>query len=202
MPAWLTSNQEDLTYTFWKRLPSVESKPRGEIDLCLESKSLLIGIEVKYESELAVDSENNQLVRYWRALEKYGIAFRLIYLTQDLRPPLGEIRDALKKGEKFGFKVGWISWSTVHAELKALPRQNLTVATCKEQMIIQDMVELLEFRGLTSFLGFPNCSEALSRMSFTPNTWFETNPSKTIHWPAPELKLEGLLPQWYSRRPQ
>lgn len=195
-PFWPPATPEAWKYKFWKWLPRVGVDPPGEIDLLLEGRSLNLGIEVKYDSILDITEDNNQLVRYWRALGEYPRSFRLLYLTKDLQPPVEEIVDALTKGRAYGIEVGWISWTTLH---KVLKNQIASAAFSGwQEPIAKDLIALLESRDLVSLRPFPPIAPELSELGSIPGQWFRSGFRIKFNWP-PQAALPALraASHWY-----
>lgn len=144
---------------FWKKV-KVEDR-YTEFDVVIEFENLLIGVEVKYLSDLSSDDDidnsdgdeqisYNQLSREARALnhiskEKSKL---LILLADELS--CNRIYQNVKKRKIIsGVELGYISWQNVLISLK-----NSQDLNPYEQVITKDLIQLLDKKGFKRFENF------------------------------------------------
>lgn len=127
-------------------------KDEGEIDLVIEfpDSGVLIGIEIKYNSEL---SSEDQLERYARYMVKYG-NFKHRYLVFWAREPAAQIifnknKISLRRIQGLdGF--GFFSWQKTVEVLRGIQ-----VLSGPDKIILGDLKEYLTQKGLDGFVAFP-----------------------------------------------
>lgn len=144
---------------FWKRI-KVEDR-NTELDVYIDFKDLLIGIEVKYLSGLSSEDDvdntggdeqisYNQLSREARALNQISKDKNklLILLADELS--CSEIYHNVKgRNIISGVKFGYMSWQELLISLSKITNLNPY-----EQIIINDIILLLEKKGFKRFENF------------------------------------------------
>lgn len=160
---------DEIDYELWNN--NIKFWPydeNGEIDVLLEFEKAVIGIEVKYLSDLSSDDEidnsningdpkyefqesRQQLARESRIISKFGEDKTriLLFLAKDAccrdvyENTVG--RNILAKGVAFGY----ISWQSILAELKKLQMHGFD--NQYYSVIINDLINLLERKGFDGF---------------------------------------------------
>lgn len=187
-------SQDKYKYIFWP-----QDSTYGEIDLILENKSTVIGIEVKYKSGLSSDdeitneinSENNeksinQLAKYSELLnEKLCSSKKLIFLA-----PLSQavkVFNDVNKREIINKNVEmyWLCWEHIYKEY-----MEIIVATDNpmHKQMICDLLEYLEYKGFANFSGFDNKIEAV-----TTNAYKFKVPQINLNY-----KYNEIRSKWYE----
>lgn len=162
-PVELQSMIDDIDVSYWDDKIFLWEKIREndnitELDVRMDFSSIIIGIEVKYQSGLSsedkesdesISAENsfNQLSREARILRLVGADKKklLLLLADDLA--CAETIQGIKVIE--GVQLGYLSWQEVLIQLKELTELNNF-----EQLIVADIIELLEKKGFLRFSGF------------------------------------------------
>lgn len=162
-PVELQSMIDDIDVSYWDDKIFLWEKIREndnitELDVRMDFSSIIIGIEVKYQSGLSsedkesdesISAENsfNQLSREARILRLVGADKKklLLLLADDLA--CAETIQGIKIIE--GVQLGYLSWQEVLIQLKELTELNNF-----EHLIVADIIELLEKKGFLRFSGF------------------------------------------------
>jgi hypothetical protein len=144
---------------FWKNIPIY-----GEPDLIIKFKfpnkpELLLCIEVKYYSSKSGEGEDDQLGRYFEALDQTAFEtdaqfLGIIYLTK--YPATEELKDTLQYIEQKGFinfkrKIFHLSWFEITTTIKEFDKSILKE---RDKMIIDDLLEYLQYKNLVEFTTF------------------------------------------------
>jgi hypothetical protein len=156
---------DDWEICFWQKLK------QKEIDLLIISKSnkVIIGIEIKYQSEL---SGNEQLSNYSKLLEKKYVEYDrfLVFLAKDISAK--KLYDETYKGvinaDKNIKGFGYVSWQNFYREL-----QKIKTDTLPDKLIINDLLQYLEFKNLNGFIKF-NLAD-LNQSKINPNQKYKFN---------------------------
>jgi hypothetical protein len=170
---------------FWPR------HPEGEIDLLFQFPKCIIGIEVKYHSDLssddAVDNSNpdilelqeskNQLAREIRIVDSHcresDVHRRgwLILLAKQGEPE-AIVQSARERNILIGdAKVGVLSWTSVLEALEAVMMETLDRY---QRLILSDLVRLLRKRGFERFRDFSIKETASKPVSLVdPKIYFD-----------------------------
>lgn len=141
---------------FWEKIR--ENDNSTELDVRMDFSSIIIGIEVKYQSGLSsedkevdesilAENSSNQLSREARILRLIGADKKklLLLLADDLA--CAETIQEIKIID--GVQLGYLSWQEVLIQLKGLTELNNF-----EQLVVADIIELLEKKGFLRFSGF------------------------------------------------
>lgn len=157
-----SEDYKNLHVLFWRKYD--ESEP----DVTIETDSHCIFIEAKYfsgksgtysgetrENDDPDYKYKDQLAREWRDLKKLSKHRRasLVYLTNDLifpRESFKQANDELGNNEEFINNSWWLSWSKIHESLLASQKD----MDQPESIIIKDILDILERKGLVRFAGF------------------------------------------------
>jgi hypothetical protein len=147
-------------FEFWPK------HPEGEIDLRMQLGNIVIGIEVKYESGLSSEDEQessipidfnesrNQLARYARMLNDIndGNDTFLIFLAPfSSMNAVETLINTRKQVISPGVHLGFFSWQDVLESLEEFSEIDLNVG---QYMIINDLKALLCKKGFERFKGF------------------------------------------------
>lgn len=141
---------------FWEKIR--ENDNSTELDVRMDFLSIIIGIEVKYQSGLSsedkeddesilAENSSNQLSREARILRLIGADKKklLLLLADDLA--CAETIQEIKIID--GVQLGYLSWQEVLIQLKGLTELNNF-----RQLVVADIIELLEKKGFLRFSGF------------------------------------------------
>ena len=134
---------------FWKREEkSTDEKKYTEIDVLLDFEEILIGVEVKYQSNLSTD---DQLEREAEILQKKANGREKILI---LLAPESTCREIVTERRRrnifneFGVNLSYISWEDVSDELTKLQLIDF------DALIAEDLTKLLRLKGFESFRSF------------------------------------------------
>jgi len=156
---------KDLKFYFWKRYqpPTEHKKKEGqtEVDVTLELGSVIVFVETKYRSGLAVgttyDEERDQLVRnldvglsYSQKVKK---RFFLLIITNESKPPellthyrkhSTELVRKLphRKGSDLTSYLAWTNWS----EIKNTLKEKLQEFSPVERRFVDDLLKYLQIK--------------------------------------------------------
>lgn len=145
--------------SFWPRY--LEDQKQTEFDVVIELEHVIIGIEVKYRSDLSSDddvdyTENeeiescNQLVREARLLEKIGKNKKKVLLLVADEVACAEIyKDVQARKLIKNVNFAYLSWQKILEVLKTLSGLGVY-----EKIIIKDLTELLKKKGFEHFQNF------------------------------------------------
>ncbi|TCN26312.1 hypothetical protein [Mesobacillus foraminis] len=175
--------KNDIQIEFWPRYEE------GEIDLILYVDHAAIGIEVKYLSGLSSDDDKetlddidpeesiNQLVRYSRLIDRlnHGDLKCLIFLAPF--KTVYQIEDVMKNRPiTSNVSLGYLSWENILEELKSI---DFSLLPEWQVMIITDLKQFLENKGLIRFNGFRSIKNLVK-----PNESyrFEESPKTKWNW--------------------
>ena len=146
----------DENLSLWERM--TEGGKMTELDVTLDFPSVVIGIEVKYQSGLSSQDETgtediraensvNQLSREARVLHKIGSGRKkLLLLLADDSACAETVRDVQVMDD---VRLGYFSWQEVLIQLRKLTGLNRF-----EQLVISDLIALLERKGFFRFSAF------------------------------------------------
>ncbi|WP_121612674.1 hypothetical protein [Mesobacillus foraminis] len=171
----------DYRIDFWPK------NKEGEIDLILYVDHVAIGIEVKYLSGLSSDDHQetleeidpeesiNQLVRYSKLIDRmnHGESKFLIFLAPF--KTVYEIEDVMKKRPiTSNVSLGYLSWENILEELKSI---DFSLLPEWQKMIITDLKQFLENKGLIRFNGFRSIKNLVK-----PNESYRFEESPKTKW--------------------
>lgn len=148
-PAELANKIKKIRSDYWDDKISFWSYDSpAEIDVLLDFEEILIGIEVKYQSDL---SSVDQLEREAEILRKKANGREKILIL--LAPEAKCIEIVTKKRsnmvfKEFGVNLSYISWEEVSDELTKLQLTNF------DALIAEDLIKLLKLKGFESFRSF------------------------------------------------
>ena len=120
----------------------------GEIDVLLDFEEILIGVEVKYQSDL---STGDQLEREAEILKNKTNGREKILI---LLAPETKCHEIITKTcrrnifNEFGVNLSYISWEDVSDELTKLQLTDF------DALIAEDLIKLLKLKGFESFRSF------------------------------------------------
>lgn len=120
----------------------------AEIDVLLDFEEILIGVEVKYQSNLSGD---DQLEREAEILQKKANGREKILI---LLAPESKCHEIINKTRRrnifneFGVNLSYISWEDVSDELIKLQLTDF------DALIAEDLIKLLRLKGFESFRSF------------------------------------------------
>jgi hypothetical protein len=144
---------------FWKKHYNDTIRKYNETDLILRNEKYEIIIECKYHSPLSEENEiiddkevyySNQLIRYSKIIENSTKNKIIIFLTDDKRIP-NEIINKTIPHISNKIKIYWLSWSKLYFSINETENKNIPQ---NEKILLNDLMEFLEKRNLTSFNGF------------------------------------------------
>lgn len=197
-------------YLFWPYLRTLGCIPcEPDVVLGFETKLgiHLIMIESKYYSGLSSDEDdrpepNNQLARELDNLNhmftvQLGLSpmisilsRSLVFVTQDMKIPLGSLTHSLSEYKLKRGKDGdifWTSWRFIPCILE----KRLEVEQNPEhKAVMEDMLQLLKRKWLTMFSGI----EAINQQFYISNFDFYHISSRRFHWP----NLHIIQPTQYT----
>lgn len=180
-----------LEYKFWPH------HTKGEIDLLLEFEDILVGIEVKYMSDISsedegemvdYDSSFHQLSKYSHMIESlsHGRRAYLIFLApfsigHNVQQQLG-----INYKVSPSVKLGFVNWQDLHTKIVRMRK----LASCKTQkLILTDVESLLEVKGLKRFTGFETFDD-MGDIQYYPYTYQTGQTPIKIPWSWPHMELE------------
>lgn len=182
----------EVEYHFWPQ------HVKGEIDLLLEFRDFLVGIEVKYISGISSEDEGevmdydksiHQLSKYSYMIEKRAGNKKgyLIFLA-----PF-HIQNTVQKQYNIKYKIspdvtmGFANWEDLHTKLGRM-KESAQAGT--QKLILTDAKALLEVKSLKRFTGFLNgIGEAIEHDPYRYQKDKAQN-KKTWIWPAQQLEQE------------
>lgn len=141
---------------FWEKIR--ENDNITELDVRMDFSSIIIGIEVKYQSGLSSeDKENDKNISAENSFNQLSREARILRLVgADKKKLLLLLADDLACAETIqrtkiidGVQLGYLSWQEVLIQLKGLTELNNF-----EQLVVADIIELLEKKGVLRFSGF------------------------------------------------
>lgn len=159
----------NVSYHFWKRFNNWE--PDVFIELKQDEKVLTnIMIEAKYlsgksgsavyEEEDGVEiyvAHSDQLEKLWSSLKAYSnhVPYYLFYLTMDWVMPINSINESIEaiSGDDCRDNIYWLNWQSIHTVLKNVLENKSSIISNTEGMIINDIINLLDKKGLKEFTG-------------------------------------------------
>jgi hypothetical protein len=152
-------NDQIFKIDFWKycSMENYYCQP----DLILSNNDYEIIIECKYRSPLSEEYEkiddketyySNQLIKYSKIIENSAKKNVIIYLTNDPIMPI-EIMEKTKPHINNKIYLYWLSWSKLYLSLN---ENKDSIILENEMILLNDLMEFLEKRGLVSFNGFTN----------------------------------------------
>lgn len=145
---------ENPEYLFWKKVSDF-----GEIDLIIETRDLIVGIEVKYLSGLSSDDDSSDHNESYNQLNRYSKMLRHLYQDKDillvfLAPvsqgiPIYEnsISRNLCKDTMFAF----LSWENIY---KTIIEEMDYISDYFHKLILEDLMKYLSHKGFDTFSGF------------------------------------------------
>lgn len=155
-------------WQFWPR------HGQDEIDLLVDFDDLILGIEVKYKSGLSSDDDpsfsveavgesKNQLLKYMKMLHRVAAQngkqqkVYQVFLAPHamMRAVQNNLADRLHDNPD---TLGFISWETIHDVLTKLSLRALEPG---HQRIVNDLIQLLEKKGLYHYQGIELPEELL-----------------------------------------
>lgn len=161
-PRSISVDLRNIDSEFWE--DKIEFWPynrEGELDALINFSTMMIGIEVKYQSGLSSDDDVvngadheevqqsiNQLARESRILVRKGQGKQKLLLFIAERKACKEVyeniicRGIIEQGVVFGY----VSWQDILRELK-----QLVLTDAYQQVIIKDLVNLLTRKGFEDF---------------------------------------------------
>jgi len=133
---------ESFSFSYWREMG------KRTPDVILEDNRNLIFFENKLNDSLHVD----QLVEEYEDGIRCHKNFRLIAVTSDwIEPP--EVQRAKERLTKNGIiepRMQWINWQKIYAILHS----NANNENPTEEKLINELLSLLEVKGLSAFIGF------------------------------------------------
>ena len=132
----------------------------GEIDVLLDFEEILIGVEVKYQSDLSTD---DQLEREAKILKNKANGREKILILLAPETKCHEIVTKTRRRNifnEFGVNLGYISWEDIADELTKLQLTDF------DALIAEDLIGLLRLKGFESFRSFNIDSELNSSKDF------------------------------------
>ena len=120
----------------------------AEIDVLLDFEEILIGVEVKYQSNLSGD---DQLEREAEILQKKANGREKILILLATESKCHEIITKTRRRNifnEFGVNLSYISWEDVSDELIKLQLTDF------DALIAEDLIKLLRLKGFESFRSF------------------------------------------------
>lgn len=183
----------EVEYDFWPR------HIKGEIDLLLEFKDFLVGIEVKYKSGISSEDDSGKVIDYDKSthqLSKYSYMIEeragnkkgyLIFLA-----PF-HIQNTVQKQYDIKYKIspdvtmGFANWEDLHTKLG---RMKKSAQAGTQKLILTDAEELLEVKSLKRFTGFLNGSGETIEHDPYQYQKDKIQNKKAWIWPAQQLEQE------------
>ncbi len=179
----------------------------GEPDLILlftnhvhNDEDLLIIIEAKFKSDKSGTGENDQLMRYYKAIyddienfneqeiaEFKGVKGYIIYLTEseaidEIEASVLEIK---KTNEDYSSSIFHLRWNQLHKLLS----NSVNRLSLQEKVIVEDMINYLEKLGLCEFSGISSPDNNIIRTINNKGNSFYSN--NTYFKLLPKVNLES-----------
>ena len=137
---------ENATFRYWEKFGTRDQR---EPDVILQTKSRLIFVESKLDSQLMTD----QLVEEFTDLKKHAkkqVGLNLICVTKHRKEP-AEVQDARIQVNAQEGQIKWTSWWEIREKFTEILRSRELDNVSKR--LIGDLLNLLEARGFVRFTG-------------------------------------------------
>ena len=137
---------ENATFRYWEKLDATDQR---EPDVILQTKSKLIFVESKLDSQLVTD----QLIEEFADLKKHTkkqVGLNLICVTKHRKEP-AEVQESRIKVNAQEGQIKWTSWWGIREKFTEILR--LPELDSVSKRLVEDLLKLLEARGFVRFTG-------------------------------------------------